>query len=224
MTPRLVVTMLAALFAGASAACAKDSYVYGPAPDWSRYKALGEAAVRAKLPDPDHWAVEWPNGYVQASWHPKQPGYFTCGQLRATAPVEGGYPTVNFVAVVDHEEVKTLEISDKHSNSRINVICSALTARGRLPPAKLMEAPQEVTIASVGLTVRAMPEGAYVTAAAAGSPSQRAGLVPGMVITRANGNGLAGLGSAMAKVLDGDVPDLALETAVGEHFEVRRAP
>lgn len=209
----------------AAPAASKDSYVYGPAPDWSRYKALGEAAVRAKLPHPDHWTIEWPNGYIPAGWQHKGRylGYLTCGVLRATSEGDGRYPVVNFAAVIDHDQVQTIDISTHERNSLVNVICDEFVRRGRLPPAKLMEAPQDLVVANLGLTIRAMPEGAYVVAAAAGSPAQHAGLAPGIVITSANGIKLAGLGSAMAKVLDGDAPSLTLETATGAQLEVRRA-
>lgn len=79
----------AALVAAAvSPARAKEAYVYGPRPEWSRYKALAEAALRAKLPEPDRWRVEWPNGYVPGMWRHKGSfrGYMSCGMLRASEP------------------------------------------------------------------------------------------------------------------------------------------
>lgn len=49
---KLVIAIASAVapFA-ATAAYAKDDYVYGPAPDWTRNKQLGDVAVRAALPD-----------------------------------------------------------------------------------------------------------------------------------------------------------------------------
>lgn len=45
-----------------------------------------------------------------------------------------------------------------------------------------------------------------------------------MVITRANGIALTGMGAAMTQVLGSAAPILALETAAGEHIDVKRAP
>jgi len=44
------------------------------------------------------------------------------------------------------------------------------------------------------------------------------------VLTRANGIPLAGMGSAMGKLLAGDAALWTFETATGEQIEVRRAP
>lgn len=213
---------------GCSSASAKDDYIYGPAPDWARYRQLGEAAVRAALPDPANWQVEWPNAYVKRAWNHKGsfPGYATCGVLRATAPASGHSPVTDFVIVIDHDAVKTLEIS-KSNSSIVAVVCHSLVQQGVIPLASTMAtaaapAPSELPVATLGLTIRPMPEGAYVISVASGSPAAQAKLVPGTVITRANGIALAGMGDAMAKLLGADTPTLSLDTAAGGHVEIRR--
>lgn len=229
-------SVLAALswLALATPAIAKDTYVYGPKPDWTRYKELGEAAVRARLADPkirsrlaavDNWSIEWPNGYMEGGWRHKGrfPGYLSCGRLRAASLVGDRYPVVNFVVVIDHDAAKTVDISGRESNSLVNVMCEALVQKGMLPPAKLMDVSPDLSVTALGLTIRSMPEGAYIVAAVAGGPGERAGLAPGMVITRVNGIVLGGIGPAMARVLESDVPRLDLDTATGRRLIVERA-
>lgn len=221
------------LLALTAPATAKDTYVYGPKPDWTRYKELGEAAVRARLADPkirsrlpavDDWSIEWPNGYMEGGWRHKGrfPGYLSCGRLRAAEPVGDRYPVVNFVVVIDHDEAKTVDISGRESNSLVNVMCEALVQKGMLPSAKLMDVSPDLSVTALGLTIRSMPEGAYIVETTASLPGQRAGLAPGMVITRVNGIALGGMGPAMVKVLESDVPRLDLDTATGGRLIVER--
>lgn len=228
---RFPVVPTLAMLALAAPAAAKDTYAYGPKPDWTRYKELGEAALRVRIADPkvrstlptvDNWSIEWPNGYMEGGWRHKGrfPGYLSCGRLRAAGPVGNRYPVVNFVVVIDHDEAKTVDISGRESNSLVNVMCEVLVRKGLLPPAKLMDVPPDIPVVALGLTIRSMAEGAYVVAATAGGSGQRAGLAPGMVITRVNGVALAGMGPAMARVLGSDASRLELETVTGAHLTI----
>ena len=235
----LVGTTLTALTLSA-AAFARDDYVYGPVPDWERYKAVAEPVIRAKLPaaklvDPGNWSIHWPNGYAKLGWRHKgrYQGYSTCGYVQQIVSNDGRYRHVNFVIVIDRDQVQTVDISSHESNSLVNVMCDDLVSRGVLPPASLMSTPIDPanavdqvqtpgTIASLGLTIRAMPEGAYLVAASPGSSAERAGLKPGMVLARVNGIPLAGLGDAMTAVLGADTPLLSLETVTGQRINVRK--
>ena len=224
MMRRLMLMIATALLTGP--ALAKDKYVYGAAPDWDRYKELGETALRAKLLDPDHYEIEWPNGYMQGGWRHKGkfPGYLTCGQMRALVPVKDRYPITNFVVVIDNDQVKTVDVSTRESNSLVNVMCEALVRHGNLPPARILEGPKDLPVPALGVSIRPMPEGAYIVETGPGSPAQHAGLTAGMVITRVNGIALADMGTAMTQVLGSAAPELTLETAAGEHIDIRRAP
>jgi hypothetical protein len=206
-------------------ALAKDDYVYGPEPDWPHYNALGEAALRAQLPDPDNWVVSWPWGYMQGGWSHKGKtrGWLTCGIMTAKTPVPDGKSSIMFVTVIDYDQVRRIDISQKMSNSLVNIHCANLASRGFIPPASVRSAPAELTVTRLGMTVRAMPEGAYVISLSAVSAAGRAGLMPGAVITSVNGIALGGLGAAMANVLGSDTAILRLETAAGHTIEVRRA-
>jgi hypothetical protein len=223
---KLLVLAGAALLAAGGPAFGKDEYVYGPPPDWERYKQLGEAAVRARLPEPDSFRIEWPNSIVADSWRHKGRfhGYLTCGELRTTSPIKGFRPLTRFVVVIDYDQVKTVDISQRVSNSLVNVVCNDYLERGVLEQLSRSTIQQDVKIDSLGLKVRIMPEGAYVIAVETGSAGLQAGLTPGMVLTHANGISLAGLGTAMVPVLSADTPVLALETAAGDHINLNRAP
>lgn len=187
------------------AAAGREPPQLSPAPAWERYKDLGEAAVRARLPGDGSWEVEWPNGHMPFEWRHKGrfPGHLTCGRIRSTTPVKDWRPITSFVIVIDQDQVKTLDISSRADNSLVNVICNAWVAQGKLPPVPTMNTANDRSseITSLGLTLRVMPEGGYVSTVASGSAAQRLGLVPGMVITSINGVALAGMGDVMTKVL-----------------------
>ncbi|SFP84207.1 PDZ domain-containing protein [Sphingomonas rubra] len=231
-----------AMSAPATIAAAKGSdYVYGPPPEWNRYKEVAEAGVRARLPDSQNWAIEWPNGYLRTSWKHKGrfDGYVTCGIMRAIAPVTDRNPRTQFVVVVDHDAVKTVDIGQRGPRTIVNFLCDNAVATGGLPPARLMPtatnaststtAAGPVVAADVpatpsGLKLRIMPEGAYVGEVLAGSAAAKAGITPGLVITHANGIALAGMGLAMAQVVGSDVATMTIETAAGTRIDLRRAP
>jgi hypothetical protein len=99
------LALAAALSVIAVPSIAKEEYVYGPEPDWAHYNSLGEAALRAQLPDPDNWSVSWPYGYMQARWwhKGKTPGWLTCGIMTAKVPAPGQRSPVMFVAVIDYD-------------------------------------------------------------------------------------------------------------------------
>lgn len=223
------LALLASLALGLTAAQldAKSPDNYGAPPDWDRFKELAEPAVLARLPDPDNWSVTWPHGYMKGGWRHKGrfPGYLSCGVLVAFEPPAKGRAVVNFVVVVDHDRVQTVDISTRESNSLVNMMCRDLVARGQLPPAALMKPhDDEHSIASLGLDIRVVPEGAYVTKVAQDSLADRAGIKPGMVFSQANGIVLGTLGPAMASVLASDVASLHLEVAGGGTFEIARRP
>ncbi|USU07850.1 hypothetical protein NF700_12250 [Sphingomonadaceae bacterium OTU29MARTA1] len=221
-----------ASFASLSApATAKDDYAYGPAPDWTRYREVAERAVRERLEDPKiqkrypaipGWSIEWPNGYIRYRWDHKGdfPGYMTCGRLRAPANSEARDRVVNFIVVLDYGAVKKVDIAPRASNDIRNQICTDWVASGKFPPATLMVATLDMDITALGLTVRSMPEGAYVVKA--DEAARRVGLLPGMVLVRANGIELADMGTTLAELLGSDTARLDLETVTGEHLMVTR--
>jgi hypothetical protein len=221
---RAIIIAGATMVSLSTPASAKDDYVYGPEPDWSRANALGEAALRTRLPDPDNWTVSWPWGYMQMDWSHKgrTPGWLTCGIMNAKVPVPGRQASVMFVAVIDYDRVRRIDISQKMPNSLINIACDDFVTRGMLPPASLRPAATELEIANLGMTIRTMPEGAYVLKTLEGSVAAGAGLTAGAVVTSVNGIALAGLGAAMANILGSNATTLRLQTAAGKAVEIRQ--
>ena len=73
--------------------------------------------------------------------------------------------------------------------------------KGLLPPVPATPA-AAAAVSATGLTLRAMPEGAYVTGVVPGSSADKAGLRPGMVIETINAIALQNMGEAMTKVID----------------------
>lgn len=230
--PLIALALLA--LCTATGVSARDDYDYGPPPEWNRYKEIAEAGVRARLPDQENWAIEWPNGYRAGPWKHKGRfnGYITCGIMRATGPVTERNPRTQFVVVVDRDEVKTVDIGERDSRTWVNLICDGAVASGGLPPARLMPtAAAKVASAAVdnpatasGLKIQVMSEGAYVVDVVANSAAAKAGVTKGTVITHANGIGLAGMGPAMVQLLGSDTAVMTLDTAVGTRIDLRRAP
>lgn len=218
------------LLASASTATfAKDSYAYGPPPDWSQYKALGDAAVRALLPVTGRWQIDWPNGYKQGAWpmKGKPHGYVTCGfvrALRADGSILGSHP---FAVIIDQGVVKGVDYQPSPSNSIPNLLCAGLNQSSAFPLVSTMAAVAEsasatATSIALGMTIRPMPEGAYVTSITAGSPAGAAGLKPGMVIASVNAVPLATMGEAMVKVIDAAGPTATLTLVDGKTVTLGR--
>ncbi len=211
---RIALALSSLLLTIGAPALSKDEYVYGPAPDWTRYKELGAAAVLQALPDASGWQVEWPNGYIRFhSFKGRVPGYMTCGILHRSTLAPDGPSQRDFLIVIDHDAVKKIELGEKVRNGIVNLFCPDMVKHGRLPPARMMDAPVDTSVARLGVTIRVTLEGAYVVATSSSSPPK---LVPGTVIPRANGVALAGLGQAIVPVLSSEAPSLSLETAAGD--------
>ena len=217
-------------------AIAGPAYVYGPAPDWVRYKELAEPAVRAKIAElaakgkmagPEHWTIQWPHGYAQAGWRHKGRfnGYLSCAMLVATTPQAKGRNIINFVAVVDYDKVLTIDISDRYSNSLVNVMCQDAISRGFIPPASIMEQQAQTrTLPAIGLKIRLVPEGVSIIEVTPGSAAERSGLRSGQVISHADGIALASLGTTVANILESSAAPLQLRTTGGQTIELKRAP
>lgn len=212
----------ALLMAAAPAAADKPRYdhVYGPEPSWDEFRQLGEAAITARLIDPESARITWLSGIHKGGIKPILSSYFegyvACGSVNARNRM-GGYTGARvFVVVIDYGRALLADID--HGSSRVyDETCAKALNTGLFPPVPDAEltrrgagsasaAPTSADAVSVanaaGLALRSMPEGAYVAAVTPGSPAQLSGLKPGMVITSVNAIPLAGMGEAMRKVVD----------------------
>ncbi len=224
MKTRIVLSVAAILAVLPAVAQAKQEVSYGPVPEWGRYKQLAEAALCAKLPEPERWTIEWPYGYVPGVWRHKgrYVGYMTCGRLRTETPGDG-VGVVQFLTVIDNDMVKIADISSKERNSLVNVWCHQLISRA-LPPVAQMEASAERRVVRLGFSLRPMADGAYVVSVEADSFASKAGLAPGMVLVSANGIKLGGMGAATGVLLESDARTWRFETATGDALILEVAP
>lgn len=208
-----------------SAAWAKQPappYEYGPAPDWARYVELTEQTIRSTMFDPEAAKFQWPHGYVRNYFRPflSRPvyGYVTCGFVNGRNRFGAYVGDAWFVVVIDRDKVVYSQIGKGGGNDLLGDACR----KGAFPPAPAPAAVAPAPAATpMGLSLMAVPDGAYVSASAPGSPGQRAGVVPGMVIVRINGISLKGLPvSAVTQILGGVTGPATLEVAGGAAIKV----
>lgn len=214
---------LEAILVGSPAAAedkpAATQHQFGPAPEWSAYKQIAESTIAARMTDPESARIHWSGGFYQGTFkpflEPRVTGYVACGLVNAKNRL-GGYNGYSaFVVVIDYGRVLYADIDSGPQVGMIGEACIKAQQQGLLPPvpandaaAGVPERSPRATMADAtlttqtGLTLRAMPEGAYVTAVAPGSAGATAGLKPGMVIASVNAVPLASMGEAMIKVVD----------------------
>lgn len=228
----------AALTLVAAPAVAKDKveHLYGPPPAWEHYRTIAEADIAHRLVDPESARITWLGQYHKGEWKPfmqgRVAGYIACGTVNGRNRMGGYAGAVGFVTVIDYDRVIFAEL-DTRAGGMIAESCNKALAAGLLPslpePAGTTASPAAgssattVTSAS-GLTLRAMPDGAYITAVAPGSPAAAAALTPGMVITSVNAVPLGNMGDAMLKVVDAAGSNAALTLVGGRTIKLGSKP
>lgn len=220
-----------AMAAAAGAKDKKPEHVYGPPPAWERYREMAEAAIKGRLIDPESARIEWLGQYQKGGFKPflegRVFGYAGCGTVNARNRMGGYVGRTSFVVVIDNDRVLFAEIDSK-PGGMIADQCGAAVRAGLLAPlpapgttATAVAAPAN---ARTGLTLRAMPDGAYIAAVAPISPAATAGLKPGMVIASVNAIPLAGMGDAMLKVVDAAGTSAALAIVGGKTVTLSAQP
>ncbi|KPF79491.1 PDZ domain-containing protein [Novosphingobium sp. AAP93] len=195
-------------------------YVYGPAPEWSQFTALAEAAIRAQLIDPDSAKFEWPNGYKQGFFKPffsrRINGYVTCGLVNSRNRMGGYVGRTYFVVVEDNGAVLYSEIGKGDGVDMLSTTCASAS----LPPAPTAVAP---SAPALGVEVFATAEGAAISAVTPGSLGDAAGLKPGMVVTKVNGIAIKGMSADLLRqMLAGIVGNATLELTGGTTITVAK--
>ena len=105
------------------------------------------------------------------------------------------------------------------------VIAAALPVVGSTLPAQQPTPPPLTPGKQVGFAFEAVPDGAKIVLVAVGSPAERAGLKPGMVVTRLNGIPLGALDMPRLKELFLASPDeMTLVVAGMGWIKLRREP
>lgn len=190
---------------------------FGPPPDWEHFRQIGEEKITGILIDPDSAKIRWTGGYHKGGFKPFLEGwvqgYYACGMVNSRNRMGGYAGATSFVVVIDYDRALYANI-DRTPGGMVAGICANAERQGFFPavPASAAgtitttdragDGDGPATISPSSLTLRAMPDGAYVSAVAAGSPAASAGLKPGMVIGAVNAIPLAGMGEAMLKVVD----------------------
>ena len=233
-----------AIYASAPAAAKTEAppesnHFYGPAPAWEEYRRLAEAEVRGRLIDPESARIEWLGGFYKGKlkmfFKPATEGYIACGTVNAKNRMGGYVGASAFITVVDYDRVLYAEL-DGSSPGEVAMRCNQAIQGGLIPALPASDAPDTPGFissdaapkvkarTSSGITLRAMPEGAYVAALAPGSIAEAAGLKPGMVIVSVNGIPLAGMGDAMLAVLNAAGPGAALTMVGGATIKLGTQP
>lgn len=198
---------------------------YGAAPDWERYKEIAEREIRLRLVDPDSAQFTWHLGYYRGRWKPfLEPsvyGYVSCGYVNARNRMGGYAGTSNFAVVIRNDKIVWAGIGKPSGNDNLSKVCVYFATHGVFPPASAMTGATNpkpaapATASAFGFTVNAVPDGAYVATVVPGSPAEKVGLKPGMVISHLNGVGLKGLDGAMLGQLIEAVTGQAELTVIG---------
>jgi hypothetical protein len=184
----------------------KPPHIYGPAPEWSRFRERAESAIISRLIDPDSARIKWLGGFYKGEFKPflerRVAGYTACGLVNARNRMGGYTGDRVFVVVIDNDMVLYADI-DSSDNGLLSTRCFTARSNGLFPPVPADTASSRFAPASsTGLSLRVMPEGAYVSAVAPGSLADRAGVKPGMVIESINAISLKGMGDAMVRVIE----------------------
>ena len=211
--------------------------MFGPPPSWDEYRQIGAAAIAARLIDPESARITWLTGYRQGDikpfLNPRVTGYVACGSVNARNRLGGYVGASVFVVVIDYGRALFADM-DRTAGGTYETSCTKALATGLYPPPPGAGGSSGRSAASqssarpgsagstelaslanaAGLSLRTMPEGAYIAGVTAGSPAAMAGLKPGMVITSVNAIPLAGMGEAMGKMVDAAGPGATL-TLVG---------
>jgi membrane-associated protease RseP (regulator of RpoE activity) len=231
----LAVSIIALGSMPASADKAPINHIYGPPPGWDKYREIGEAYIRNQMIDPDSAKITWVGRFFKGEHKPfllpRAYGYIACGSVNAKNRM-GGYTGASaFIVVIDYDRVLFGEI-DKSTTGIVGTACYEYANQAKFEPlsaedkgsitssASPAASSGQLTSATSGLSLRSMPDGAYVSGVAAGSPAALAGLSPGMVVSAVNAIPLSGMGDAMLKIIDAAGPTAALSIVGGRTIKL----
>ncbi len=234
----IAVSTLAASPLPVSAKQSAPEHLYGPPSTWAQYREIAEADLRTRLIDPESARFSWLGGYHKGGFKSllwgTAAGYFACGTVNARNRMGGYAGQVTFIVAIDYDRVVFAEV-DKGASGFAHDRCSQLLRDGMLPPvpqetaSSVSAAPSTATAGAgaaspSGLSLRAMPDGAYVSAVNVGSAAERVGLKPGMVIASVNAIPLAGMGDAMGRIVDAAGPGATLTLIGGKAITLGKKP
>jgi hypothetical protein len=212
------------------------NHTYGPPPSWDKFREIGETYVISQTIDPDSAKISWTGKYFKGEHKPvllpRSYGYVSCGSVNAKNRM-GGYTGASaFIVVVDYDRVLYGEI-DRSTGGLAGKACNEYARQMKFEPlsaeeqssitsgaASAASSSGQLTSATSGLSMRSMPDGAYISGVAAGSPAAQAGLAPGMVVSAVNAIPLSGLGDAMLRIIDAAGPTASLSIVGGRTIKL----
>jgi len=124
-------------------------------PDWALFRRNAEAALRARLIDPESARIDWTHGFLLGSWKPfmskRIDGYWTCGLVNARNRMGGYTGSTAFVVVLDPGGyVQYTEIGESKDFDFLSASCNNSVKLLPSPPAELLTtaAPQATPVAA----------------------------------------------------------------------------
>jgi hypothetical protein len=110
------------------------------APDWALFRRNSEAALRARMIDPESARIDWPYGFMLGWWRPflskRIDGYWTCGRINARNRMGGYTGSTAFVVVLNPSgSVLYVEVGESKEFDMLTASCEASVAS--LPPPQL---------------------------------------------------------------------------------------
>lgn len=205
-----------------------DKIDFGPEPDWSRFHAIAEEGIKARLVDPDSAKFTWPwapqKGGFKPILEPWVYGYYTCGTVNSRNRMGGYNGSRTFIVAVKYDRVIYVDFGGDNGFGLVDDTCKKALQQGVFAPAPSLSAGPSAaltgpTLTKYGFTVMAVPDGAYVMST--DSVTERAGLKAGMVISNFNGIELKGLGGAVISQLFGGATAAATLTVIGRDLPVK---
>jgi hypothetical protein len=126
------------------------------APDWALFRRNAEAALRARLIDPESARIDWTHGFLLGSWRPflskRIDGYWTCGLVNARNRMGGYTGSTSFVVVLDSNGVvQYSEIGESKDFDLLSTTCGNSAKLLPPPPAQLSDAANAPATASSSL-------------------------------------------------------------------------
>jgi hypothetical protein len=208
----------------------------GPAPSFASGVALGEAAIKASLIDPDSAQFDWPyaftGGTLKALFGRTRAGWYTCGFVNARNRMGGYTGRAWFLLMIKDGAVASLDVGQPDQIDTASVSCPAAVKSGNLVPETAAgAAPSAVPSPSqesymaiaqhgatdaaahggLGISFIPAPMGAVITIVAPASDAERAALKPGETIESVNGVSIKGFSAgAMTQALHADTPTIRL--------------
>ena len=114
-------------------------------PDWALFRRNSEAALRARLIDPESAKIEWHYGFLLGWWRPlfskRIEGYWTCGTINARNRMGGYTGRTSFVVVLNSSgNVNFVDIGESEDFDLVSSACSNSVKLLPPPPAQLLAA------------------------------------------------------------------------------------